>query len=263
MSEPTEFATVPLWLKVAHVTSYVGLVLVNVGSGLGWFGKSNKEVSENWPVPITPAGWAFSIWGIIFALQGAGAVYQAIPTGYGNPSGGKEQAALAAGWIQWVWLMQCLWQVFFSREIFAPCVVLILAALAFAVYTQQQLRAAAAHAGGLSWAPTAFFTVPTSINGAWLLAASCVQIMIWFKSLSVGRDALVGVGACCIAAAAATASYMTIYQRDIPWGVTTIWAIWAIASNNRSYQTIWASGLAGLAVTAASTVAAAVLSKLR
>jgi hypothetical protein len=30
--------------------------------------------------------WAFSIWGIIFALQGAGAIYAALPMGYQSPA---------------------------------------------------------------------------------------------------------------------------------------------------------------------------------
>jgi hypothetical protein len=47
---------VPLGLKLAHLCSYAGLIAVNVGANLGWFGKTNAEVSEEWPVPITPAG---------------------------------------------------------------------------------------------------------------------------------------------------------------------------------------------------------------
>lgn len=30
--------------------------------------------------------WAFSIWGVIFALQGAGAIYAALPMGYRSPA---------------------------------------------------------------------------------------------------------------------------------------------------------------------------------
>lgn len=39
-------------------------------------------MSGKFPVPLTPAGWAFSIWGLIFALEGWGAVYQALEAGY-------------------------------------------------------------------------------------------------------------------------------------------------------------------------------------
>lgn len=43
--------------------------------GAGTFETSARE----WPVFIQPAGWAFSIWGFIFAASLAFAVYQAIP----------------------------------------------------------------------------------------------------------------------------------------------------------------------------------------
>jgi hypothetical protein len=39
-------------------------------------------VSAKFPVPLTPAGWAFGIWGLIFALEGWGCVYQLSSSGY-------------------------------------------------------------------------------------------------------------------------------------------------------------------------------------
>lgn len=40
------------------------------------------EVSAKFPVPLTPAGWAFGIWGLIFALEGWGCAYQLLASGY-------------------------------------------------------------------------------------------------------------------------------------------------------------------------------------
>lgn len=42
----------------------------------------SAEVSAKFPVPLTPAGWAFSIWGLIFSLEGWGVVYQLREAGY-------------------------------------------------------------------------------------------------------------------------------------------------------------------------------------
>lgn len=106
---------VSLALRVVHVLAYAGLIAVNVGSNLGWFGKTNAEVSAEWPVPITPAGWAFSIWGIIFLLQGAGAAYALLPINYGSASLEKEKAVHAGLWIEGVWASQCFWQIGFAK----------------------------------------------------------------------------------------------------------------------------------------------------
>lgn len=40
--------------------------------------------------------WAFSIWGLIFALQGLGIVYQLMPQGY-TPDGWKQRIVNSVG----------------------------------------------------------------------------------------------------------------------------------------------------------------------
>lgn len=121
---------IPVWLKASHVVSYALLVVVNAGASLGWVGETNADVSKKWPVPITPAGYAFSIWytcitsnhssltdkttvtnnqlnntkykkrGLIFFLQGVGAIYTFLNVGYNRESHEKEHAVKAACWVQ-------------------------------------------------------------------------------------------------------------------------------------------------------------------
>jgi len=40
---------------------------------------TQKEISQQWGVKIMPAGWAFSIWGIIYLLIATFLAYQTIP----------------------------------------------------------------------------------------------------------------------------------------------------------------------------------------
>lgn len=40
--------------------------------------------------------WAFSIWGLIFGLEGVGTIYQALPYGY-NAEGTKQRIVNAIG----------------------------------------------------------------------------------------------------------------------------------------------------------------------
>lgn len=48
-------------------------------------GKSVDAISDRFPVPVTPAGWAFSIWGIIYTGFIAFAIFQALPSQRTNP----------------------------------------------------------------------------------------------------------------------------------------------------------------------------------
>ena len=75
------------------------------------------EVSAKFPVPLTPAGWAFGIWGLIFLLEGFGAVYQALEAGY-DADGFKARFANATN-INWIvsWLAAMGWQFAFVQQV--------------------------------------------------------------------------------------------------------------------------------------------------
>ena len=89
-----------------------------------------------------PCRWAFSIWGVIFLLQGAGVVYQAFELWYEDASAtllveaiGGAVPCLSPGWFSknfvqpqvparcfagywWVlgWIAECAWQFFFQQQ---------------------------------------------------------------------------------------------------------------------------------------------------
>lgn len=74
----------PLKLRLANAATYVLLIVVNAATQTGFLGDDNATISARFPTLLTPAGWAFSIWGIIFLLQGLGVVYQFLPYGYAS-----------------------------------------------------------------------------------------------------------------------------------------------------------------------------------
>jgi tryptophan-rich sensory protein len=61
-----------------NVVSYLVNVAVTYGVGVGGFLDlpSNSELSEKYQTIVTPIGWAFAIWGIIFVSQGIWALLQ-------------------------------------------------------------------------------------------------------------------------------------------------------------------------------------------
>lgn len=58
-------------LSVATLVSFVAMVAVNalVSNGVG-VNLTNAVISDAHPLYVTPKGWAFSIWGIIYLLVG-------------------------------------------------------------------------------------------------------------------------------------------------------------------------------------------------
>jgi len=87
------------------------MVLVNglAGSTMIIGGRNTAQISDANPTLITPAGYVFSIWGVIYVLLGVFAVYQALPSQRGS------QFQSRIGWLfvlssitNMVWLF--LWQ---------------------------------------------------------------------------------------------------------------------------------------------------------
>src|SRR6056297_720753 len=73
---------------------------------------SIHPVSAAYPTLFTPAGYAFSIWGLIFAMEGAFALYQLLPSVRSTPA---IQKGVGPWWILMV-LLQLGWSLSFATE---------------------------------------------------------------------------------------------------------------------------------------------------
>ena len=73
-------------LKYANIIFFALTVVVNSLAGGTKFigGQLTAAVSDANPTLITPAGYVFSIWGIIYMLLGVFIVYQALPSQQGK-----------------------------------------------------------------------------------------------------------------------------------------------------------------------------------
>ncbi len=78
-------------LRYANILLFILTIIVNsiAGSTTLIGGRDTATVSNNNPTLITPAGYVFSIWGIIYILLGAFVVYQALPRERGSDYHGK------------------------------------------------------------------------------------------------------------------------------------------------------------------------------
>lgn len=105
----------------------------------------------------------------------------------------------------------------------------------------------------------AAFNVPTSINAAWLSAASCVAMLVVPASRGVARDAAVVVwlGVALCAAITALAVFVALTKPDVAWPATLVWALAAIAVAHGDDARVRVAALVCMGVAAAATAAAA------
>ncbi len=83
-------------LKYANILFFALTVVVNslAGSTSIIGGRNTANVSDANPSLVTPAGYVFSIWGIIYILLGVFVIYQALPSQQGKDYQKKNQLAV-------------------------------------------------------------------------------------------------------------------------------------------------------------------------
>ena len=172
------------------VVSIVLLIVMNYLSNAGAFGgQTNGDVSRKYQTLVTPAGYAFSIWGIIFLGLIAFAIYQALPSQRTNPR------FRAVGW--WVVLnavCNAIWSPLFNNERIGLALVIILIMLFSLVTIEQRLLAkphvplvdtdqnATLPESATSSAQTWLARIPFSIYFGWLTVATILNVAVFLKA---------------------------------------------------------------------------------
>mmetsp|Transcript_9005 Transcript_9005/g.8895 ORF Transcript_9005/g.8895 Transcript_9005/m.8895 type:complete len:324 (-) Transcript_9005:122-1093(-) len=96
--------------RASATVSYVINSCSNYSTERGLYGRTNPEVSERFDTLITPKGWAFSIWGIIFVGEILGLLVLWV-----DESSVKEFSSILVPFT-YACILQSIWCVFFSRE---------------------------------------------------------------------------------------------------------------------------------------------------
>jgi hypothetical protein len=192
-----------------------------------------SDVVESGPrSPIEPALYAFFIWGVIFTLSLAHAVYQALPANREDP------LLRRIGWFTaGAFLCTGLWSVFVpERRTLAALGVFIIAwARLFAAYRGIS-RAGRDVPDGVRW----LVAVPIGIYLGWVTAAIVVSIhseLVLAGILETGSAAEESVAAGLLAVGGVLATgIVTIGKRGpahayVAYGGTVLWALTGVAVN--------------------------------
>lgn len=100
------------WLNI--LTLIITLAVNTMANALPINGQNTGQISDSYPVLFTPAGYVFSIWGLIYLALIGFAVYQALPSQENNSRLAKigpwfsAANIFNAGWI-FAWHYRTLW----------------------------------------------------------------------------------------------------------------------------------------------------------
>ncbi len=190
-----------------------------VGSGVA--NGSNRN-----PVLVTPAGYTFSIWGVIFIATIAFAVYQALPSQRENP-----RFRRIGYWYTLGNLLCAAWDLIFPRQLIALSELVIIASLVALVIAY--IRA------GVALEPVSrrerwLAYVPLSLYAAWVSFATVVNTAVFLRSIQwdgFGIAPTIWAGVI-LTIAALIVSSVSIGRRDVAYAGVGTWALLGVVVSN-------------------------------
>lgn len=242
------------FLKISVCLALAGVLLVNyLANALPINDVTTGGVSDLYPNLFTPAGFTFSIWGLIYLLLLLFAVYQLFPLPGLKIKGGADALRLyfiltCAANISWIFA----WHHF--MVLLSLAVMIILLALLFKI-------SAMLDRSKLTKAGTVFLRISFSFYFGWITVASIANLTVYMVSIDwAGLQVPADLWAASAAlAGGAAASARIIRRQDTAYGLVFIWAYSGILARHLSSEgfagaymiVIWAAA-AGIAAVLAS-----------
>jgi len=237
--------------QILVVLSVLATIIVNfLAVSLPLNGLNTGEISDRFKVYFVPAGYVFSIWGLIYIGLIAYAVYQALPSQRENPRLRKTGYLVAAsGLANIAWLF--LWH--YEQFPLTLVAMLTLLGLLIAIYLRLD-RANTSVARAETWA----VRVPFSIYLGWITVATVANVteLLYYLNWNGFGIAPETWMLIVLAAVLAIAVLVSFRQRDVAYILVILWALAGIAVKFASVPAVaiptWITfGLVALALVAA------------
>ncbi len=245
----TQPASADLARQGAVIAALAATIAVNAAANLlPLNGQATGEVSARFPVLITPPGYVFGIWGLIYSGLIAYAVYQALPSR-------RDSARLRR--IAWPFVLSCAaniaWLLLWHYNKFGLTLGAMVGLLLALITVDRRLG----RFGGQPAADLLFARLPFSVYLGWISVATIVNATVvlydagWDGaglSPELWTTALLGVGA-------GLGATMGLREGDPAYPLVLAWAFAGVAGKNAATPLV---GPAAWAATAVALLAAGV-----
>ncbi len=231
--------------QIATLIGVVATIVVNgLANTLPLNGQGTGQISDRFNIYFVPAGYVFSIWGLIYLGLVAFAIFQALPAQRENPQlrgiGGLFALASAAN-IAWIFL--------WHYEVFTLTVPVMLVLLVSLIAIYLRLRSGrAAVTSAEAWA----LRVPFSIYLGWITVATIANVtqLLYYLGWNGWGIAPAVWTVIMLAAAVVVAALMALTRRDVAYLAVLVWALIGIALKHAATPTVSLAAWAATAVIA-------------
>jgi hypothetical protein len=205
--------------QILVIAATAGVIFVNYLAGTGRLNnKTPTNISDQYPTLVTPAGYAFSIWGLIYGGLLAFSIYQALPAQTARFS--KIRTLYISNCAA-----NCVWLYLWHYELIALSVVVIFVMLGTLVLINTNLP----HADSLL--ETWLARIPFSIYFGWLTVATILNfsIALLFLEFDAANSSKVFLASTLIIAATVLGVVVHFKMAIAAYPLTIAWALTAIA----------------------------------
>ena len=209
------------WVVVVAV---IATIVVNgLANALPLNGQTTGEISDRFQVYFVPAGYVFSIWGLIYLGLAAYAIYQVLPAQ-------RESPRLER--IGYLFALSCLanivWIFLWHYEVFVGTLVAMLALLGLLIAIYLRLGIGRAQ---VSRAERWLVHLPFSIYLGWITVATIANVtsLLDYLGWDGGGIAPAWWAVIMLVAATAITALVSLTRGDVAYVLVIIWAFMGIA----------------------------------
>ncbi len=211
----------PVVFQAVNIVAFVVTITVNVlaGSTTLLNGVTSGEVSDLYPTLVTPAGFTFSVWGVIYMFLLVFIVYQALPKNRDKPFLGQIGLLFAlSGAFNVSWLF--LWH--YRMVTYSLVLMFALLATLILIYLRLGIGKTA-----VSLKEMVLVQMPFSVYLGWISIATIANVSVAFVAAGWGGGGIEpstwAVVIICVALLLSLAMLAT--RRDIAYSFVVIWAL--------------------------------------
>ena len=214
----------------------VGMIVFNYFAATGILGGvATNVVSDRYPTQITPAGYAFAIWSLIYLGCLAFSIYQILPSQIDRFRSIRRIYIVCC-------VANCAWLYFWSREMVVVCLGVILILLATLAFINIELRKT--ESAGEYW----LAKFPFGIYFGWVTAATILNatIALVYLGVKVSDSTAILLGAVLLLVAAALGIVVRLKLTNYFYPLAIAWALTAIAVKQSGKTLIVAAAAVGV-----------------
>ena len=220
-------------LRFGNIAAFIITLAINsLANTTVLNGRTTGQVSDLYPTLVTPAGYVFAIWGIIYVLLLAFVIYQALPS---------QKDKLFQKQIGLIFILSslfnCVWLFLWQYDFITESVVVMFALLATLIAIYLRLNIGKAK---VSLKEKLLVHLPFSVYLGWITIAAIANVASALVSANWGGFGLSpeiwAVTVLTVALVITLAVIVT--RRDIAYSLVIVWALGGIAVKQNTSQNV-------------------------